>query len=178
MTTYLFVGDTHGDFEFVTRAIEHARRCSAEMIQLGDWGYIWPGSTKLKELSAMLVAQGVTMRFVDGNHDDHPKLRKLVSACAPTTIAPRLIYQPRGSVHEDEEGTRFLFCGGAPSIDRAFRTKGRSWWPEEIITDTEIERTLSAPSPIHVLVTHDAPDFRPVSPPRGRPATGCNRKRR
>jgi hypothetical protein len=167
--TYLFVGDTHGDFDFVTSAIEHARRYGAEIIQLGDWGFIWPGSMKVKELSATLVAQGVTMRFVDGNHDDHPKLRKLVRTCAPATIAPRVIYQPRGSVHQDEDGTRFLFCGGAPSIDRAFRTKGRSWWPEEIITDDEFERALSTDGPVHVLVTHDAPSFPPGFTAKGSP---------
>ena len=43
----------------------------------GDWGFIWPGSTQLEELSDMLVGLGVTMRFIDGNHDDHVKLKKL-----------------------------------------------------------------------------------------------------
>jgi hypothetical protein len=166
---YLFVGDTHGDLAFVTSTIEHARRYGAEIIQNGDWGFLWPGSSKIEVLSDTLVAHDVTMRFIDGNHDEHPRLRKHVSTCTATTIAPRVIYQPRGSVHEDEDGMRFLFCGGAPSIDRAFRTAGQSWWPEETITEAEFKLALSAKGPIHVLVTHDAPTYPPGFSAKGTP---------
>ena len=117
----------------------------------------------------MLVGLGVTHRFIDGNHDDHPRLRKRVRRNTAVTIAPNVIYQPRGSVHEDEDGTRLLFLGGAPSIDRASRTPGLSWWPEETITDEEASRARSAKKPIHVLVTHDAPAFPPGFTPKGSP---------
>jgi len=168
--SYLFVGDTHGDLTFATAAISHAQQHSAEIIQLGDWGFYWPGSSKIKELSSTLVTYGVLMRFVDGNHDEHPRLRKHVGACVATPIAPGVIYQPRGSVHADDDGTRFLFLGGAPSIDRAYRTKGRSWWPEEVIADDEFDCALSEAGPVHVLVTHDAPDFPPGFSAKGTPS--------
>ena len=170
MKKILLIGDTHGDLAFTTKAIAHARKYGAEAMQLGDWGFLWPGNDQLQALSDMLVTHGVTMRFVDGNHDVHTQLRKHVTACTATTIAPNVIYQPRGSVHEDEDGTRFLFCGGAPSIDRAFRIAGRSWWPEEVITREEFELALSATGPIHVLVTHDASSFPPGFSPKGTPA--------
>jgi hypothetical protein len=119
----------------------------------------------------MLVGDGVLMRFIDGNHDEHPSLRKLIGPVHEhgVTIAKNVIYQPRGSVHEDGDGTRFLFLGGAPSIDRALRTEGRSWWPEEVITDEEFDRAHSAAGPIHVLVTHDAPDYPPGFSAKGSP---------
>jgi hypothetical protein len=167
--TFLCIGDTHGDIAFATRAIEHARQYGAEVVQLGDWGFIFGNTSQVKQLSAVLVAYDVTMRFCDGNHDDHPRLRKYVSACVATTIAPRVIYQPRGSVYEDADGTRFLFCGGAPSIDRAYRTTGQSWWPEEVITKAELDIALAVPGPIHVLVTHDAPSLPPGFAPKGSP---------
>jgi hypothetical protein len=173
--TYLFIGDTHGDLTFAKMAARFAQQHSAECVQLGDWGYVWPDSwpdspsTKLKALSDELTALGVAMRFIDGNHDDHPSLRMLSYKPVATTIAPNVIYQPRGSVHEDADGTRFLFLGGAPSIDRAMRTKGRSWWPEEVISDDEFDRAMSTVGPIHVLVTHDAPDFPPGFSPKGSP---------
>jgi hypothetical protein len=170
MKSYLFVGDTHGDLTFAFDAIAHARTLNAEIIQLGDWGYYWPGSVrKVQVLSDALVAHDVTMRFIDGNHDAHPRLRGHVSTCIATTIAPRLIYQPRGSVHEDEDGTRFLFLGGAPSIDRASRIEGQSWWPEEVIAVEEFERARNTAGPIHVLVTHDAPRFPPGFSAKGSP---------
>jgi Icc-related predicted phosphoesterase len=158
---FLFLGDSHGDLPYVASAVKRARLHGAEIIQLGDFGFIWPGVTRIKQLSEILVEHGVTLRFVDGNHEDHPQLRKHVKTCTGVMIAPRVIYQPRGSVHEYEDGTRFLFCGGAPSIDEESRVVGKSWWPEEVITTAEFEHALSATGPIHVLVTHDAPGYPP-----------------
>lgn len=34
------------------------------------------------------------------------------------------------------------FCGGAPSIDRELRVPGQSWWPEEEITEEDVETRL------------------------------------
>lgn len=172
MTQILFVGDTHNDLAFAESAATFARQHGAEMIQCGDWGFIWPGRTQLKELSDMLVGLGVTLRFIDGNHDDHPTLKKLRGRVSlhGVEIAKNVIYQPRGSVHEAEDGTRFLFLGGAPSIDRASRVEGQSWWPEEVIAAADVDLALSAKAPIHVLVTHDAPTFPPGFTPKGSPA--------
>jgi calcineurin-like phosphoesterase family protein len=169
---YLFLGDTHNDLDFAENAAKLARQHGAEIIQLGDWGFIWPGSSQLDELSDMLVGFDVTMRFIDGNHDDHPTLKKLRGRVRlrGVEIAKRVIYQPRGSVHQDEDGTRFLFLGGAPSIDQAGRTAGVSWWPEEVITDAEYDLARYASGPFHVLVTHDAPAFPPGFTPKGTPS--------
>ena len=169
MKRYLFLGDTHNDLDFAENAAKLARTHGAEIIQLGDWGFIWPGSTQLEQLSDMLAGLGVTMRFIDGNHDDHPSLKKLRGQVRlrGVEIAKNVIYQPRGSVHEDEDGTRLLFLGGAPSIDRASRVEGESWWPEEVITQADLDLALSAKGPIHVLVTHDAPTFPPGFTPKG-----------
>ena len=171
MKHYLFTGDTHNDLAFVASAAMLARENGAEMVQVGDFGFLWPGHDQLDALSALLVGLGVTLRFVDGNHDDHPRLRKLCGRVRRrgVTIAPNVIYQPRGSIHEDEDETRFLFVGGAPSIDRALRTEGRSWWPEETITEAEYDFAMAAKGPVHVLVTHDAPDFPPGFTPKGSP---------
>ena len=171
MRSYLFLGDTHNDLDFAESAARLAREHGAEVVQLGDWGFLWPGSNQLDQLSDMLVGLGVTMRFVDGNHDDHPTLKKLRGRVRArgVQIAANVIYQPRGSVHEDDDGTRMLFLGGAPSIDRAGRTPGRSWWPEEVITKDDLDTALSAKAPVHVLVTHDAPTFPPGFTPKGSP---------
>jgi len=177
MKTYLFLGDTHGDLVFVEGAAHFARQHAAEVIQVGDWGFVWPGGTQLKQLSKILTDMGVTMRFIDGNHDEHPRLRSYISTCAATLIAPNVIYQPRGSVHEDEDSTRFLFMGGAPSIDRASRVVGRSWWPEETIADADFAIARDAKGPIHVLVTHDAPAFPPGFSPKGSPGYRLDQER-
>ncbi len=183
MNRYLFLGDTHGDLAFAESAAKRALEHGAELVQCGDWGFLWPGSNQLAELSDMLVGLGVPLRFVDGNHDVHPALKKLRGRVRRSgiEIAKNVIYQPRGSVHEDKDGTRFLFCGGAPSIDKASRVEGESWWPEETITETEFDLAMSAKGPIHVLVTHDAPAFPPGFSPKGTPsyqhAQLCSMKR-
>lgn len=163
MKKFLFCGDPHGNLKYMAYVASAAKAAEAEIICAGDWGFIWPGNMQLQALSDVLVAFGVVQRFLDGNHDDHVTLRKLCTNAHDrgATIAPNVIYQPRGSVHEDEDGTRFLFLGGAPSIDRAYRVAGESWWPEETITEEEFARARAVKGPIHVLVTHDAPAFPP-----------------
>jgi hypothetical protein len=168
---YLFTGDTHNDLDFMENVVARAAELDAELIQCGDWGFLWPNHDQLKELSDMLVNAERTLRFVDGKHDDHPRLQTLRPKYLAdgVLIAPRVIYQPRGSILQDEDGTRFLFCGGAPSIDRAHRTEGVSWWPEEVISQADLKRSMLAIAPVHVLVTHDAPAFPPDFSPKGTP---------
>ena len=172
MRHYLFLGDSHGDLAFAESAAVRARQHNATILQAGDWGFLWPGNDQLQDLSDMLVGLGVVLHFVDGNHDDHPALKKLRGRVRlrGVEIAKNVIYQPRGSVHEDEDGTRFLFLGGAPSIDQAGRIEGESWWPEEVITDAEYDLARYASGPFHVLVTHDAPAFPPGFTPKGTPS--------
>ena len=176
---FLFLGDTHGDLAFVESAAKLAREHDAEIIQAGDFGFLWPGHDQLRDLSDMLIGQKVVLRFVDGNHDDHPRLKKLRGRVRVrgVHIAVNVIYQPRGSVYEDEDGTRFLFLGGAPSIDRGLRTPGKSWWPEETITEPEFSLARSAKGPIHVLVTHDAPTYPPGFSAKGSPSYQRDQKR-
>lgn len=185
MKNYLFLGDTHGDLDFAAQAAELAAEHDAEIIQVGDWGFEWPKASQVFALSAMLERAGekfakppVTMRFIDGNHDWHPELRRLVETlnkhvepfpCGGVQLAPNVIYQPRASTHVDEDGTRFLFVGGAPSIDKHMRKLGKSWWPEEIITEEEHVRALAVEGQVNVLLTHDAPDYPPGFQPKGDP---------
>lgn len=163
MKQYLFVGDLHGDLKAALYAIKLAHSLRAEIIQVGDWGFLWSGGIdKTLELSTMLVDANVHMRFIDGNHDIIPVLKQF--APGDFNVAEGLTYQPRGSLHIDEDGTRFVFLGGAPSIDKDDRAPGRDWWPEEEITVEEAWLAQSHER-ADVLVTHDAPGLPPYSKP-------------
>lgn len=165
MVRYLFLGDCHGDLSFAANAVDFAYEHGVdEIIQVGDWGYLWPGANKLDRLTKILGHRGLTMRFIDGNHDEHPQLQ----AGVLKLWEPWIKYQPRGSVHTDSDGTVFLFMGGAPSIDRAWRTEGTSWWPEEVISDADYQRARGH-GRADVIVTHDAPDYPPGYKPAGDP---------
>ena len=184
MKQYLFVGDTHGDMDFLQRAFERAREEEiTDVIQVGDFGFLFPKWDNLEYVSRLCAMYGVTLRFIDGNHDWHPELRRRqdMHSTACTTLpgggvplgAPEyrenVIYQPRGSTYVDIHGTRFLFCGGAPSIDWWNRIEGVSiWTAEEVISEEEFERTLYKHyGKVDVLVTHDAPEFPPGFGPKG-----------
>lgn len=148
--TVLFVGDLHGSLEDAERACQHAYALGIHhLVQVGDWGFLWPGHDKATELRGILQNYGVVMRFIDGNHDDHLRLRSGI------VDYQSLKYMPRGSTWTDD-GARYLFLGGAPSIDHRSRTPGASWWPEETITQEDVDRCLAV-GPIDVMVTHDAP---------------------
>lgn len=155
-TRLLFCGDLHGDIERAKELIQIAKehKCS-EIVQAGDWGYIWPRDDSHKNLSNILTSYDMSMRFCDGNHDTHPVLRKF-SRDTDNNVAPGLTYQFRGS-KKTVGSVTMVFLGGAPSIDRAWRTTGISWWPEEEITEQDVEEALKHKGEhIDVLVTHDA----------------------
>ncbi len=149
---YLFVGDTHGNLQCLDALFAHAKTHDVHtLIQVGDWGYCWPGKDDTLVLRDMLQEVGLKMWFIDGNHDYHTRLR------TGYVSFESLRYMPRGSVFTDADGTTFLFCGGAPSIDREHRREGFSWWPEELISTEDVEMCLAYPGKVDILVCHDSP---------------------
>jgi predicted phosphodiesterase len=109
----------------------------------------------------------------------------LISQEGFLTVRPHLLYAPRGH-RWTWEGVRFMSLGGAYSTDKEYRlweeaknhksieqqnryrreaghperdsdTSGTLWFPEEEITDAQIEDILADQSPIDVLFTHDKP---------------------
>jgi len=66
--------------------------------------------------------------------------------------------------------TVFMAMGGAYSIDKAWRTPGTSWWPQELITDRDVDRVtnelfilsgFSTEFKVDVMLTHDVPEIPP-----------------
>lgn len=154
---FMFVGDLHANLDAADRVAELAKdyKCD-EIIQVGDWGFIWSDSWKAEELSEVLKGHGIPMRFCDGNHDNHPELFK-AERNKEENILPFLTYQHRGTLKEFSDGTKMVFLGGAPSIDRRFRQRGYDWWETEYITEEDVKACLEHKGiSIDVLVTHDA----------------------
>ncbi|MFZ1382538.1 MAG: metallophosphoesterase family protein [Scrofimicrobium sp.] len=94
--------------------------------------------------------------FIDGNHEDFGELKKLPNNSEGLgQVSDNVFYIPRGTVWQ-WRGTRFAGLGGAVSIDRQTRTPGRSWFPEEAITASDVANAKQAGT-VDVLFTHDAP---------------------
>lgn len=153
-------GDWHGDVPWMRAVVDAASVAGADIIlHVGDLAVLWPGRDKGKfdrRLQQRLELRDMHFAFIDGNHDNHHELRALPlddDGLAP--LRPRVRYLPRGARFK-YGGITVAGLGGAYSIDREWRTEGKDWWPEEDVTDEDVDR-LIAGGPADVLLMHDAP---------------------
>lgn len=177
MMKVLVVGDCHGNEKFFSRACRVAVRegCS-HILFVGDFGY-WEhyshGARFLAVAEYELAERGLEGWWIDGNHENHPLLWEKygptpswlmdedptvkygVSQGALVEVRPHLFYVPRGFRWE-WEGTSFLACGGAYSIDAPRRTPGQTWWQTEMITNEQVDACIEG-GHADVMITHDAP---------------------
>jgi hypothetical protein len=130
----------------------------ADAVVLGDFG-VWHGQSGKEFLDGVqgkLRDNHQTLWVVLGNHENYD----LVETIEPDEngirwIRPRIGLFPR-VFRFTAEGTTFLALGGAPSIDFQFRKQGSSWWPQEMITDSDVEEAIAG-GHAQVMLTHDAP---------------------
>jgi hypothetical protein len=156
-------GDWHGNTAWAVRAVGKIsallpRDGPRVILQLGDFG-IWPGRDGreyLSRLDAALAAASAELCFVDGNHEDFPQLAGLrPGPDGRERVTERIWHLPRG--HRWRwHGRDWLALGGAVSLDRAVRTAGVDWWPEEEITRRQAASVIEA-GPADVMVTHECP---------------------
>jgi hypothetical protein len=106
------------------------------LIIVGDFGVLWweyPDDLEMA-LRQWYQEQPWTTLFIDGNHENMPRLLNLhtVRKFGSTVgkINDSLFYLRRGHIYTIEHKKIFCF-GGAQSIDKVSRNEGISWWPEE-----------------------------------------------
>lgn len=172
----LFAGDSHGDLGYLGWVLHQADQFEVDhIVQLGDFGY-WEhrehGVEFLDRLNDGLEAGGYNFFWLDGNHENHTLLRSRYQPDGPTHIRSNIIYLPRGTRWE-WDGVSFLAIGGAYSMDKDWRieqyrkkarystsklsaAKWEQWWPEETITDDEVELAIAGGA-VDVVLAHDAP---------------------
>lgn len=73
-------------------------------------------------------------------------------------LMPNVFYAKRGTTYTLPDGRVVLFMGGAASIDKAARTPGVDWFPQEVLTLSELykleERKLDR---IDIVISHTCP---------------------
>lgn len=156
----LILGDTHGCWGELNIVIVRALRQHPDierMVQVGDFGYAWPGTKPFRFLktfmdpSCIAKAEAIPFDWLDGNHENHNQLDADGGAWQPG-----MTYRPRGSISEFGD-KRAMFFGGASSIDKAHRVQDKSWWPQESITYAQVMRALEAEGPIDMIISHEFP---------------------
>jgi len=157
-------GDWHGNLAFAATALAHVHATEAPALYLhvGDFGF-WPADNEeswvpeyLPGLEKLLAAQGVTLLFVDGNHEHFDWLASFpVDEHGLRKISDHLYHLPRG-VAIIVGGKKIVGFGGAASTDRKFRIKDYSWFDAELITEADLEKALAHVT-ADILITHEAP---------------------
>lgn len=137
----IITGDIHGMYGYLNELVN--QEDPDIIIVCGDMGYGFPNDQIDK-----IVAMNTRIHFCDGNHDNHWKLRELKNLA----VAENVFYQPRGSTMRLPDGRNILFMGGANSIDRDRRTVGVSWWPEEVISQSDFQNLPD--EDIDIFITH------------------------
>ncbi len=161
------IGDTHGDADWTVPVIHSLGQSGVDCaVQLGDFGW-WPELRQsfVQKVGRAAAAHGMVFAFIDGNHEHHENLRKVVNKADPEALvsaSPVLMpegvwYLPRGCSWE-WSGVKFRAVGGAFTVDRQGRVFGKSIFHCEAPSAAEIEKAAAA-GPADVLLCHDYPEF-------------------
>ena len=163
----LILGDTHGEWaalNFLVGKALNEHPDISHIIQVGDFGYAWPGTKPFKFSRSYFADEqldylaSIPKWWLDGNHENYNKLLQDSGASQPGWE-----WMPRGKVME-VDGYRMMFFGGATSHDKASRIEGHSWWPEESISYAQVMNSLGADhSRIDAIFSHEHPTSIPYS---------------
>lgn len=164
----LFIcGDTHGDWKALNEKTKQIINLSGDrhidLVICGDFGY-WPKfAEEMYKLSNVNTYDGqITIYFCPGNHEDWWSLKEIEDNYPKDRIIPiydNINYCTFGSI-KSFGNTTFLFCGGADSIDKNKRILGSDWFPEEIITASDMYRLPDEKSThIDVVISHTCPEI-------------------
>lgn len=155
----LLAGDWHGNRQWAETCFEVAARTRSDVVlQLGDFG-LWPGREDewLDHVDGLAGQSGVPLVWIDGNHENHQALdgwRRSADGEGMVAMRDSVRWATRGARWE-WAGVRFGALGGAVSIDRFLRRSGVNWWPQEAVSQSDVDRL--GDGPLDVLVTHAAP---------------------
>lgn len=141
-------GDTHGLANFAKLNLfagQHPELTKDDyLIIAGDFGGVIE-SNNLMERLRFYMDLPFTVLFVDGNHENFDLLETFPieewKGGKIRRISKDIIHLMRGQVFEIEGNTIFTL-GGATSIDREGRTKGVSWWPQEVPTREDLQEGM------------------------------------
>jgi len=133
------IGDAHGKWVQYAEIAEGAD----QSIQVGDMGVGFLPEAMNENMNEWYVNNGMTHKFIRGNHDNPEKCKKMF-----------------GWINDGLIINDIMFIGGAWSIDQAYRVEGVSWWRDEELSYSELAllvETYTYMKP-RVMITHDCPE--------------------
>ena len=164
-------GDTHGEHSInrlSNRKFKEAAHLTRQdhVIVCGDFGLIFNNVQTAPERhwTKWLNERPFTALFVDGNHDNHPKLNALplvpMFGDFVGKVADNIYHLKRGKVYTIN-GKKIFTMGGAQSTDIAHRIDGISWWKEEVPSFKEFDDALTVleqhGNEVDYIIGHNCP---------------------
>lgn len=142
-------GDIHGRLDRITNFIKRYDLNSEDyaIVVLGDMGIYWNNNG----WDAQWIIRNYEadykchIFFIDGNHENFNLLNKVPIFNGIGAVSPHIHYLPRGFIFEpivNNIKLRILCCGGADSVDKVWREEGKSWWPQEAISKTDVSEEV------------------------------------
>jgi predicted phosphodiesterase len=163
----LVTGDTHGEQARLAYIARYMQKGDI-LFEAGDFGYLFCNDKDeaefLNDVQNFLENKQAYIVFVDGNHEAHAALNALLVEewCGARVhkLRERIIHVLRGEILHIRG--RKIFCfGGAFSIDRAYRELNKSYWLEELPTDSDYENgnknLESCGFQVDYILTHTCP---------------------
>lgn len=136
------------------------------LIVAGDFGLLWMAEADKQEKYWIreLQARKFTTLFIDGNHENHARLRNLpeidMFGGKVGVVADGIYHLKRGYVYTICGKTIFTF-GGALSTDKEWRTVDVSWWADETQSKAEedfaFDNLEKVDYKVDHVITHAAP---------------------
>ncbi len=163
-------GDIHGNPNRLSKknwTVSRELNKEDLVLILGDFGILWSNNPDRSErywLDWLDNECNFTTCFIDGNHDNHNRLKALPKEVWNNGIIGRVsdsvIHLKRGEIYVIN-GKKFLTIGGAASTDKAHRTIDVSWWADELLSKEEedyaIENLEVNNWKVDYILTHTAP---------------------
>jgi Icc-related predicted phosphoesterase len=152
----MVAGDWHGSPSWAEACFQHAYSKGVDVIvHAGDFGF-WVDNQwtaeYLRRVEQAAQEWNIPILWACGNHEDHSRRHEFNSPDRPMTT-----YLARGD-RWTWWGKRFMALGGAFSVDRFMRTEGVGWWPEEELSNDEIEHASRHDGhQVDVVIAHDCP---------------------
>lgn len=143
------------------------------VVVCGDFGAIWSKHDLTDEGSLLhwWEDRPWTTLFIDGNHENHDLLDGLEVGerfGSPVHVipgCPHVIHLMRGYVYglpvSPGRTASTLVMGGARSVDRMWRVRGKSWWAREMPSNAEYKRCTASLEEVgwkvDYVLTHELP---------------------
>lgn len=143
-------GDTHASYDISKLSSKnfslgrHLNKYDY-VIVLGDFGLVWDNSSEEKYWIKWLTDKPWTTLFIDGNHENHYKIRALPGRSMFGSFVGKvndsIFHLRRGFIYTIDD-LKILTIGGAASVDKAHRIVDVTWFADELLSGKDINNAL------------------------------------